>query len=155
MNTPQERAAYIAKIRSFPDDLADSIAGLSPKEMTTPSEPGGWTPLQIVHHLADAHMNALIRFKLTLTESKPILKTTDQDAWANLPDSLDLPVESSLEILRALHVRWTFLLEHLPEDAWERQGVHLEKGLVSLDDLLRIYANHGTNHLEQIRRVKP
>jgi hypothetical protein len=154
MNTPQERATYIANIRSLPDDLASALAKLNPIEMKTPSEPGGWTPHQIVHHLADAHMNGIVRFKLTLTEDKPILKTTDQDAWAMLPDSMDISIDSSLEILRGVHTRWAYLLEYLPEDAWVRQGVHLDRGLVSVDDLLRIYALHGAAHIEQILRVK-
>lgn len=154
MNTPQERAEYVARIRSLPEDLEACLAPFSPQEMNTPSEPGGWTPLQIVHHLADAHMNAMVRVKLILTEDKPIIKTIDENAWAHLPDSLELPVDYSLIALRGIHFRLAYLLEHLPTSAWERQGVHLERGLVSLDDILRTYAKHCSDHIEQIKRVK-
>lgn len=109
---------------------------------------------QVVHHLADAHMNAFARTKLVITEAKPILKPYDQEKWAELPDSTGVPIELSLSILRGLHRRWAVLLQGLPEEAWRRQGVHLQNGLQALEDMLAIYVRHGDAHLEQIAKIR-
>jgi hypothetical protein len=108
----------------------------------------------LVHHLADAHLNAFLRTKLILTEDKPILKPFDQDEWVKLPDTTDLPVQPSLDILKGVHGRWAILLESLPEGAWGRVGVHLEAGFLTVDDILETYSRHGEDHLRQVERTK-
>ncbi len=57
-------------------------------------------------------------------------------------------------ILKGLHERWSTLLEALPEPAWQRSGLHPETGVVTLDDLLVTYADHGENHIQQIGRLQ-
>ena len=81
---------------------------------------------QVVHHLADSHLNGFVRMKLMLTEVGPVLKPYDQDAWAKLPDTAALPIESSMLILKGLHERWVALLENLPEATWSRSAFHPE-----------------------------
>lgn len=154
MHTSNEREALIAQIRDFPQQLEQKIATLSDAQLDQQCGEGEWTVRQVVHHLADAHFNGYIRMKLILTEHKPILKPYDQEAWALLGD-MGLSIQPSLSILRGLHERWSRLLEGLPESSWERRGVHLENGLVSLDDLLAVYVQHCKNHLDQISRVAP
>ena len=91
--------------------------------------------------------------KLVLTEKKPILKPYDQDAWVHLPDAA-LPPGISLDILRGLHTRWSVMLASLPDESWARTGVHLDNGLMTLDDLLEVYAGHGDAHLAQIAETR-
>lgn len=152
MHTQSERDIFIKSIHNFPQTLENKIAALSETQLDLQCGEGEWTVRQVVHHVADAHFNGYIRMKLILTEHKPILKPYDQDAWALLGDT-GLPIKPSLEMLRGLHERWSHLLEGLPETSWERSGIHLENGLVTLDDLLALYAQHGKSHLEQISRV--
>jgi uncharacterized damage-inducible protein DinB len=106
-----------------------------------------------VHHLADSHMNAYLRFRWLITEDHPTIKTYEQDDWAKLPDSR-LPLDSSLTILEGLHKRWATLLETLPDEAWSRTGTHPEIGEVTLDDLLEIYSGHGVHHAGQITDLR-
>jgi hypothetical protein len=148
-----ERQKLIAQIRNFPRDLDANLAKFSETEMDIPVRPGEWTVRQIVHHVADAHLNGYIRMKLVLTETRPILKPYDQEVWAELSD-MKADLHSSLQILAGLHVRWASLLEGLPEESWSRKGVHLENGLVSLDDLLVTYAHHGETHIQQINQLR-
>ncbi len=152
MSTPAERQELIKQIQNFPHELETLLAKYSDTQLDTPVQKGEWTIRQIVHHLADAHFNGYIRMKLVLTETKPILKPYDQAAWADLAD-MKLPIESSLHILQGLHERWAKLLAGLPESSWERTGVHLENGLMTLDTLLTLYAQHGETHLEQIKQL--
>ncbi len=154
MTTPTERGALIKQIKNFPADLEALLAMYADNQLDTPVQPGEWTIRQIVHHLPDAHMNGFIRMKLVLAENKPILKPYDQDVWATQAD-MKLPIEPSLLILRGLHARWAELLENVTVSDWERGGIHLENGLVTLDRLLQIYSGHGQAHLEQIQKLSP
>jgi hypothetical protein len=153
MPTAAERQQQIDRIEELPRRIEEAVRGLDDRQLDTPYREGGWTPRQVVHHLVDSHSNALIRMKLTLTEDHPPLKPYDQDAWAKLADSR-LPVEPSLAILRGLHERWTALLRSLPEEAWARTAFHPERGDITLDDQLALYAEHGAKHAKQITDLR-
>lgn len=155
--TSDERRRKIGKIRDLPPLLEGAVRGLNDAQLDTPYRQGGWTVRQVVHHLADSHMNAVVRMKLILTEEKPSLKPYDQDAWAVLPDALKVPIGVSMEIIHGLHDRWFRLLESVAEDAWSRAGYHPERGDVTLESMLTTYAEHGEKHVGQImglRRAK-
>lgn len=154
MATLVERQRMIAQIRDLPTRVEEAVRGIPDEQLNRPAGGEDWSIRQVVHHLADAHLNAFLRMKLILTEDRPILKPFDQEAWAKLPDTTGVPVEPSLLILKGLHNRWSSLLESVTEDSWQRKGVHLENGLISLDDLLATYSGHGETHLQQIAKIK-
>lgn len=154
MLTDTERAELIAKVRALPESAEAAIAGLTDEQLDTPYRDGGWTPRQVIHHLADSHSNAMTRVKLILTEDHPTLRPYDQNKWAELPDNAACPLAASLEMLRGLHQRFAILLENIPADAWGRVGFHPENGEMSLDDLLRVYGNHGERHVDQIKSLR-
>ncbi len=149
MLTPSERQYCISRIKSVPERLRSAITDLNDDQLNTPYRDGGWTVRQVVHHLADSHLNAHTRTRLALTEDNPTIKPYDQDAWALLADYA-LPLESSLAIIDGLHFRWGILWESLPEIAYLRTLYHPDNGAMTLDDLLRSYADHGDNHIKQI-----
>jgi uncharacterized damage-inducible protein DinB len=153
MFTKEERRSRIAQIREFPPIIRAAVAGLNDQQLDTPYRDGGWTPRQVVHHLADSHMNAYLRFRWLVTEETPTIKTYEQDDWAKLPDSR-LPLDSSMRILDGLHERWSKFLEQLPDEAWTRRGMHPEIGEVDLDKLLEIYSGHGAHHAGQITDLR-
>lgn len=150
--TGAERDALIDEIEATPARLRAAVEGLSEAQLDTPYRPGGWTVRQVVHHLADSHMNSYIRFKLALTESEPAIKGYDQDLWATLPDTKG-PVDVSLNLLDALHRRWVLLLRALSPEDFAKTLVHSEDGKVSLDRNLALYAWHGRHHTGHIRSV--
>jgi len=154
MLTPEARQAMLARLQQLPDAAEAAVRGLSDTQLDTPCGEGEWTVRQVVHHLADAHMNGFIRMKLILTEEQPTLKPYDQDEWAKLRDSAELPIRAALSILAGLHERWSGLLEALPEWSWRRSATHPETGIVTLDDLLVTYARHGEAHLRQITGLR-
>ena len=154
MLTAAERLEKIATVRKLPSSVEAAVKGLSDRQLDTPYRSGGWTVRQVVHHLADSHLNAFTRMKLILTEDKPTLKPYDQNKWAKLIDTKQAPIESSLAILKGLHERWTTLLESLPEGSWGRTAYHPERGEVSLENLLTTYADHGEKHVGQITGLR-
>jgi hypothetical protein len=151
--SPKEREEKIAKIRNLPAILDAALRDLNDAQLDTPYREKGWTVRQVVHHMADSHMNAYIRMKLVLTEDHPPLKGYDQEAWAVLTDT-SLPIEHSLRILKGLHERWSYLLERVPATAWPRSAIHSESGEMTLEDLLTTYAHHGENHVRQITDLR-
>jgi hypothetical protein len=154
MPTTIDRRQKIAMIRGLPEQLQQAIRGLDDSQLDTPYRPGGWTVRQVVHHLADSHMNGYIRARLVLTEDHPTLKGYDQERWAELRDARSGALRASLGILEGLHQRWSALLDEVPDAAWSRTGFHTEDGEITLDDLLETYSRHGANHVKQITDLR-
>ncbi|MBI1281999.1 MAG: metal-dependent hydrolase [Anaerolineaceae bacterium] len=150
--TPEIRQAKIERLRRFPDDLEAVATRLSDHELHTIFIPTQWTVAQIIHHLADSHMNAYIRTRLILTEYQPMLKQFDHDLWAKQAD-YKLPIESSLALLRGLHSRWCGLLDSLNAPQFARTGIHTALGEMSLDNIIILISTTCDEHLAQIERT--
>ena len=153
MLTAQERAAAIGRLESLPDRVEAAVAGLSDGQLDTPYREGGWTVRQVVHHLSDAHMSGVARMKMAVTVDRPVVSLYDQDAWSLLADA-GIEVGPSLAILRGLHRRWAVFLRGLDAAAFARAVVHPERGELTVDAMLQIYAAHGDRHLEQIASLR-
>jgi uncharacterized damage-inducible protein DinB len=149
----QMRRAAIATIAGFPQQLRPIATALSETQLATPYREGGWTARQVVHHVADSHLNAYVRTRWLLTEEHPTIKAYDEKAWAELPDATRAPIEISLALLDATHVRWTALLDALPDEAFARDLVHPVNGPMTLDKLVQMYAWHGRHHLGHLQIV--
>lgn len=146
-----DRPRLIAEIAETPGALRSAVAGLSRDQLETRYRPGGWTVKQVVHHVPDSHMNAYNRFKLGLTEDEPTIKPYDEAAWAELPDSKKVPVDVSLDLLDSLHVRWVTLLRSMDAADFRRAVRHPEYDrLITLGQLLALYAWHGRHHVAHI-----
>ncbi|MGE5207232.1 MAG: YfiT family bacillithiol transferase, partial [Chlamydiota bacterium] len=126
----------------------------SAQQLDTPYRPQGWTVRQVVHHVPDSHMNAYIRLKLALTESEPTIKPYDQQLWAELADTRQTPMETSLTLLECLHQRWVMLLKSIADGDWQRTFRHPELGVVRLDTNLALYAWHGRHHVAHITSLR-
>ena len=151
--TVQDRAAHIGVLRDLPDRLAAAVAGLNDPQLDTPYREGGWTVRQVVHHVADSHMNSYIRFKLALTEYEPTIKPYDEGAWAVLPDAA-MPIEVSLQLTRALHQRWVALLGAMTEKDFAKKFRHPERGLQDLATTLALYDWHSRHHTAHITNLR-
>lgn len=150
----EQKEKWLADIKFLPEELERSIINLDAAQLQTAYREGGWTVQQLVHHVADSHMNAYTRFKLGLTEENPVIKPYDEKAWALLPDN-DLPVNLSLTILHALHQRWYTAIRNVPDADWQRTVVHPEHGReMSLWLLLGLYAWHGKHHTAHITSLR-
>ncbi|MDB4926102.1 YfiT family bacillithiol transferase [Mucilaginibacter sp.] len=148
--TNEDIRGWINDIKELPGKLRQVIITLNETQLDTPYRPGGWTLKQVVHHMADSHMNSLIRFKWALTEDKPVIKAYEQTDWAMLAD-YRLPVEPSLKMLEGIHQHLVALFESFSEEQWDKYFVHPETGAnVTLKRNLGIYAWHGKHHLAHI-----
>ncbi|HPA35177.1 MAG TPA: putative metal-dependent hydrolase [Chitinophagales bacterium] len=141
----------IQDIHVLPEQLKAVSKKINKKKKLTYSyREGGWNVEQIIHHIADSHMNALVRFKLTLTENNPTVKPYDENLWAETVDN-QLPVKNSIRLLKAIHAKWTILLENMDKNDFKRTYFHPEMNrTVSLEEMLATYAWHGKHHVAQI-----
>ena len=149
------KAALIRDIQLCPSMLEYAISNLDEHQLKVPYRDEGWTSLQVIHHVADSHMNAYIRFKLALTEDNPTIKPYDEAAWANLSDTQALPVNISLTLLHTLHTRWVSLMKDMSVADWQRTYFHPGQGRAfTLWEALAVYAWHGKHHAAHITSLR-
>lgn len=148
------RNTLIDEIALAPAALGLAVKDLTNEQLDTPYRPGGWTARQVAHHLPDSHINAYVRFKLSLTENEPTIKPYDQKLWAELPDSRTANVRMSVELLEALHKRWVSLLRSMKPEDFKRTYRHPEGGISVLEHVLQMYAWHGKHHVAHITSLR-
>lgn len=143
---------WIEEIKSLPKNIETLLKGKGDEVYTYRYRPGGWTLRQLIHHIADSHMNAYIRHKLAYTENQPKINAYLEKEWALLEDVEKVPVWISLQLLSALHARWTVFLESIPYDQWENGFIHPQHNrFISLKESLSMYAWHSRHHLEHVK----
>jgi hypothetical protein len=153
--TEEEIQQLIETIEKFPARLKMLLLGFAENDLEMPYRDGGWNVRQIVHHVADSHINAYTRFKLALTEEKPTIKPYNEKSWAELIDSRTMPVSVSLNLLAAIHERWTTILKAMKEEHFRRELFHPQHlKMHSLVEMLAMYAWHSNHHYEHIQLVK-
>jgi len=151
----EEKEARLADILFLPRMLEYAVLNLNDDQIQTPYREGGWTVNQVIHHVADSHMNAFIRFKLGLTEDNPTIKPYIQSAWGETADVTAVPVNLSITLLHSLHHRWYELLKTITDEQWERTIFHPEQERkISLWELLLIYAWHGKHHAAHVTNLR-
>jgi len=148
------RRDAIAEIAALPQRLADAVTGLKDCQLDTAYRPGGWTVRQVVHHVADSHLNAFVRIKLALTEDRPTVAAYDEKKFAELADTR-LPVDVSLQLVRSLHARWVALYDAMPDAGWQRTFDHPEyPEPQTLDWQVQMYAWHSRHHVAHITALR-
>lgn len=149
------RESCLADIKFLPQALEASVQNLDEHQLLTPYREGGWNVKQVVHHVADSHMNGYARIKLGLTEDFPTIKPYDEGAWAKMADVDQVPINVSLTLLHALHQRWYVIVSNIRQDEWDRKVFHPEsKKEMSVWYLFTQYAWHGRHHTAHINRLR-
>jgi hypothetical protein len=152
--TDAERADHVARIALQPARLAAALDGLDEQDFAAPYRPGGWTVGQLVHHMADSHVNAYIRVKLGLTEHEPTIKPYDQDAWVQLVDAKTLSPHVSVALFAATHIRLHAVLQSMTADQFARRLMHPENGWMTLEQVSAMYAWHGDHHIAHLENYR-
>lgn len=141
---------WIDNISHFPFNLKKTINDLTPNQLEWKYRPDGWTIRQVVHHCADSHINAQLRFKLALTENKPTIKPYLEASWAELPDIKE-EVSVSVDLLTALHKKWVFLLENLSDEDLNKEYIHPEHNKIfNLKYTIAMYSWHCRHHFAHV-----
>ena len=152
--SPAELERKLHALRALPARCRAAVRGLTEAQLDEPLRKGGWSPRQVVHHVANAHMHALLRMKFVLHEQHPTLKPWDQDTWEVGEDERRGPVEPSLSILDGVHARMADLLARVKPSDWGRTAFHPENGIITLRQLMDTYEGHGAHHVEQVEALR-
>lgn len=153
--SPQDREAAIQNIAELPLKLRAAVRNLSDSQLDNPYREGGWTVRQTIHHVADSHMQASGRFRMALTEDWPTVAPYQEALWAELSDARTLPVDVSLQLLEAIHTRWTAILRSISDGDWSKRGYsHPQNGRQSLEQIAALYAWHGRHHTAHISGLR-
>jgi uncharacterized damage-inducible protein DinB len=146
---------WLRDLKFLPNDVELAIHNMDEAQLHTPYREGGWTVHQLVHHIADSHMNAYIRFRLGLTEDNPTITPYDENAWVQLNDVATEPINVSITLLHALHRRWLATIKDLDDETWQRSIYHPgQQRQITLWNLLGIYAWHGKHHVAHITALR-
>ncbi len=146
--------AFLNTLREFPAVLANEIKDINASQLATPYRPGGWTALQVIHHLSDSHSQMLTRLKWTLTEDTPQIKAYHEDRWALLAD-YSLPFEISVKQIDVIHQKIVAIFESLSAEDLEKQYYHPDaKAHYSLKKVMALYAWHCNHHLAHLKICK-
>src|SRR6516162_3123104 len=151
----KQKEAWLHDIKFLPQAVENAILNLDRAQIHTPYREGGWTVQQLIHHIADSHINAYCRFKLGLTETNPTIRSYEEKRWAELNDVKDVPVNVSITLLYSLHTRWYEAIRNLHDEDWLRTIFHPEQEKqLTLWHLLGMYAWHGRHHVAHINALR-
>lgn len=151
----KQKINWLNDIKFLPQTLENSILNLDESQLNTPYRDGGWKLKQLVHHVADSHINAYCRFKLGLTEDNPVIRPYEEKLWAGLNDVEAIPINVSLTLLHALHLRWYTAISNLNDEEWNRTVLHPEHNKTfTLWHLLGMYAWHGKHHVAHVMMLR-
>ncbi|MBD0332581.1 MAG: putative metal-dependent hydrolase [Chitinophagaceae bacterium] len=146
---------WLTDIRFLPQILENAVSNLDEHQLQTAYRIGGWSVHQLVHHIADSHMNAYLRFKSGYAENSPTIKPYDQNVWVSFSDVKNLPINVSITLLHALHQRWHEFLRHFSSADWQRTLYHPEyQKQFTLWELFGMYAWHGRHHVAHITSLR-
>jgi uncharacterized damage-inducible protein DinB len=149
----QDRNGFLVQLEELPSKLRAAVTGLNETQLETPYRDGGWTLRQVVHHVPDSHLQGYMRFKLALTEVNPFVTAYNQPAWGELSDAQTAPLEVSMRLLEALHVRWVRLIRGMKTEDFARTFV-IKGETRTLDATLHLYAWHSLHHVAQINSLR-
>lgn len=152
--TPEMREKFIQTVEELPAKLRAAVDDLSDEQLDTPYRPDGWTIRQVVHHVADSHINSICRFKLGLSEDTPTIKPYEEALWAEMADAKNAPVDLSLNVIDGVHARWTMLLKSMSKTDFERKINHPERGAMTLNSLLALYDWHSRHHTAHVTKLR-
>lgn len=144
---------WMEQIQTLPARIRETVEGLNEDALASTHRDGGWTIPQLIHHIADSHLNYYVRIKLALTEDNPTISPFDQDRWAELVDSKKLPVQHSIQIIDSLQERLVYLIQNLTDEQLERYYLHPEEGKMKVATCIGFYAWHGEHHFAHIKNA--
>ena len=141
-NYEQATLGFIALVESLKDSDLDR------------SDAEGWTPRQVIHHLADSEAQSYARLRRLIAEPGTAIQGYDEGKWAESPTLgyADSDVESAIEVFKAVRKASHQLILRLSEKQLKNMGTHTESGEYSVENWLQSYTNHPADHSEQIRK---
>ena len=144
-------AALAANYEKATNDFLRIVDALEESDLDK-TDGEGWTPRQVVHHLADSELQSNARLRRLVAEPGTIIQGYDEGAWAESTTLgyRELPIEVSLNVFRAVRASSLMILRRLSMDQLQNFGEHSESGKFTIEKWVQSYTNHPTDHAQQI-----
>ena len=139
--------------QAAPRKLATLTKGLNKKRLTLRPEPGKWSIAEILSHLSDAELVVGFRLRLILASNGTPIQAFDQDSWAAAGHYQKRDPRKSAEQFRVLREANPALLKPLAHEQWKHHGMHAERGVETIEHIVRMMAGHDVNHTKQVERI--
>jgi DinB superfamily len=139
--------------RETPKKLATLIRRLDKKRLTRRPAPDKWSIAEIITHLADTEIVAGWRLRQILSTNGAPIQSFDQNSWASTFKYGRQDTKQSLETFRALREYNLAMLKSVPKPLWENYGMHQERGKESVGHIVRMFAGHDVNHVQQVEKI--
>jgi len=149
-----ELSDLLERYRRGADLIATVTTGAAGSELDFHPGEGKWSVRQIACHLADIEVIAAVRFRLVIAQDNPKLDAIEQDAWAEKLDYSRRKISQALETLRRMRAENHELLKALPLETLARTGTHSKRGVTSVLDMVRFFAEHTENHARQMQAAR-
>jgi hypothetical protein len=166
-------SSRLSRLERTPDELETTISARSSAELTRRPGAGSWSATEIVCHLRDVEETFQARFHMIVALDEPrilvlgarpvdllpwriggpIGHPLDPERWAEERQYLRNDPHEAVAALRRRRNEVLTLLRSLSASEWQRGGVHLSHGRLTLADWVASLAGHDDNHLDQLRRA--
>jgi hypothetical protein len=138
---------------STPSRLQKLTKPLTKRDLSARPAPDKWSIQEIVAHLAECELVAGWRIRMILNTDGAEIQAFDQDSWARTSDYAHADVKRSLELFRVLRAANLDLLNSIPKEKWNSYGMHQERGKETIAHIVRMFAGHDLNHLQQVEHL--
>ena len=165
--------ARLRRLERTPGELERAIAGKADSELARRPDRHNWSAKEIVCHLRDVEELFQIRFHTVVALDEPCILVLGASAndlipwriggsighpldpvrWAEERQYLRNDAYEALAAFRRRRTEVLALLQSLSPSEWERGGIHLSQGRLTLADWVARLAAHDDNHLDQLRRA--
>ena len=152
-------------LRALPSQIEELVQNLSEDALRWRPSPREWSIKEVCCHLRDFSEIGGERIRRMLEEDEPFLPSYDQEAMARERDYQNESTGLVLTALRAFSGGLAYLLENLSEEDCQRTGRPegplagmrfgtVERRLISIDQYAQLLADHGREHLAQIKALR-
>jgi hypothetical protein len=147
-------AALAAAYEAATNEFFRIIDGIKESDLDK-NDGEGWTPRQVVHHLADSEAQSYARLRRLVAEPGSVIQGYDEGKWAESATLgyRELPIQISLDVLRAVRASSLLILSRLTEDQLQNSGEHSESGTFTIERWVKAYTNHPTDHAQQVLKA--
>jgi uncharacterized damage-inducible protein DinB len=150
---PTHTEDAIARQREAPGTLARLIEGVPAELLGRQPAPGKWSVNAILAHMAEDELSSSWRYRQMIEHDGAALLGFDQDEWARLGAYESWPAQEALEMFRLLRQANLRMFARLTPEEWQRSGIHVERGRITVEELARHMAGHDANHIAQVSRL--
>jgi hypothetical protein len=139
--------------RRTPRELERLITGAATSRLHQRPVPGKWSVAEILAHLADTEIVASWRIRSILGAPGTPLQAFDQDTWVSAGHYDRRDPRQSLELFRVLREVNVALFTTLTPEQWKHHGIHAERGVETVEHMVRLFAGHDLNHTHQVEQI--